>query len=152
MTSPLRLLLLVLVTCVSSASAADMKLEAKLVWGTDEVKHDPNFKPVDNQLAAKLHGAFKWKNYYEITNEWADLADNKSCNLKMSNHCTLRVKNLGAPRIEVQCIGEGKQVHHGEYTLASPTWLILGGDAGNDTAWFVGLRNRDDGKKAITRN
>jgi hypothetical protein len=115
---------------------------------------------VDAELAGKLHGMFKWKNYYEITNETASLALNKIRTLKMSDQCTLELKNVGASRIEVNCIGQGKQVHKGAYTLDPPKWLVLGGSCDNNTAyntaWFIGLRAVDaktaDAKKAIGKN
>ena len=53
---------------------------------------------------------------------------NQSRDLKMSDACTIRVKNLGGSRVEVSCIGHGKQVHKGAYTLMPPQWLVLGGN------------------------
>jgi hypothetical protein len=145
------LLSVIFLGAVAAASAADLKLEATLVWGTNDETGGPDCKPVDAQLAAKLHGMFKWKNYFEITNQTASLPLNKSRNLTMSDRCTLEVRNLGASRIEVKCIGRGKQVHQGAYTLDPPTWLVLGGNATNNTAWFVGLRSTDP-NKAISKN
>jgi hypothetical protein len=142
--------------CAVSTHAADLKLEAKLVWGANDDKGDCACKAVDNDLASKLHGMFKWKNYFEITNQTAAIALNKSSDLKMSDRCTLQIKNLGSSRIEVNCIGQGKQVCKGAYTLAPPTWLVLGGNATNDTAWFIALRAVDfktaDAKKSLTTN
>ena len=137
------LLSVVFLGAVAAVSAADLKLEAKLVWGTNDEKGGPDCKPVDAQLAAKLHGMFKWKNYFEITNQIASVPLHKSRDLAMSDRCTLQVRNLGDSRIEVKCIGRGKKVHQGAYTLDPPTWLVLGGNATNNTAWFVGLRSSD---------
>jgi hypothetical protein len=149
-----------LVSAALAARGGDMELEARLVWGTSDDKSDAKCKPVDAELAGKLHGMFKWKNYYEITNETASLALNKIRTLKMSDQCTLELKNVGASRIEVNCIGQGKQVHKGAYTLDPPKWLVLGGSCDNNTAyntaWFIGLRAVDaktaDAKKAIGKN
>lgn len=139
-----------------AAQAADLKLEAKLVWGTNDDKGDTACKETDNDLASKLHGMFKWKNYYDITNRTAAIALNKSCDLKMSDRCTLQIKNLGNSRIEINCIGQGKQACKGTYTLTPPKWVVLGGNAVNDTAWFIALRSVDpktaDAKKIVTRN
>jgi len=138
------------------ARAADLKLEARLIWGANDDKETVKYEPVDPQLSGKLHRMFKWKNYYEITNKTAGIDLNKSCDLKMSDACTIRVKNLGASRVEVNCIGQGKQVHKGTYTLVPPQWLVLGGNGSDNTAWFVGLRALDDktvdAKKAISKN
>jgi len=93
---------------------------------------------------------------YEITNRAAGIPINQISELKMSDSCTIRVKNLGASRVEVSCIGQGKQVHKGTYTLVPPQWLVLGGNGNDNTAWFVGLRAIDgkpeDPKKAISKN
>jgi hypothetical protein len=138
-----------------AARAGDLHLEARLIWGTNDEKGAPNSKAVDQTLSSNLHRMFKWKTYYEITNRCAAIAVNKTGDLVMSDHCTLRVKNLGGSRIEVSCIGEGKQVHKGAYTLVPPKWLVLGGSGKDDTAWFVGLRSTD-GKssdaKVISKN
>ncbi|HEY3915290.1 MAG TPA: hypothetical protein VGN61_12450 [Verrucomicrobiae bacterium] len=146
------LLALLFFTATAAARAGDVQLEARLVWGTSGDKIDANCKPVDPELAGKLHGMFKWKNYYEITNRIADLVPNKVRTIKMSDECTLQLKSLGGSRIEVNCIGQGKEVHKGAYTLDPPKWLVLGGNCSNDTAWFIGLRAVGDAKKVITKN
>ncbi|MGA2748954.1 MAG: hypothetical protein ABSG59_09280 [Verrucomicrobiota bacterium] len=139
-----------------AATAADIKLEAKLVWGTSDDKGDANYKPIDAALAGKLHGMFKWKSYYEITNRTATIPLNTIASLKMSDQCTLRVKYLGASRVEVDCIGQGKQVTKGTSTLEPAKWLVLGGNCTNNTAWFIGLRAIDSKdaapQKAISKN
>jgi len=143
-----------------AARAGDMALEARLVWGTSDDKSDAKCKPMDAGLDGKLHGMFKWKNYYEITNQIATLEVNKVRTLKMSDQCTLELKNVGGSRIEVNCIGQGKPVHKGAYTLDPPKWLVLGGNCDNNTAyntaWFIGLRAVDvksaDAKKALGTN
>jgi hypothetical protein len=140
----------------TAAHAADMKVEAKLVWGTNDDKCDGTCKSMDKELATKLHGTFKWENYYEITNQSATIPLNASRDLRMSDHCTIQVKNLGSSRVEIKCIGNGKQACKGAYTLTPPKWVVLGGNATNDTAWFIALRAADpkaaDAKKNLTRN
>jgi hypothetical protein len=124
-----------------AASAADMKLEARLVRGANDEKDGLNCKPMNAELAAKLQGTFKWKYYFEITNQCASIPINKSRDLKMSEQYTLRIKNLGGSRVEISCMGDGKQRCKGAYTLTPPKWLVLGGNSENDTAWFIGLRS-----------
>jgi hypothetical protein len=151
-TAPRLLLTTFLSIAAVAASAADLKLEARLVWGTNDEKGGPHCKPVDAGLCDKLHGTFKWKSYFEITNQVASIPLNKSRDLKMSDLCTLRVKNLGGSRVEISCIGEGKEVHKGDYTLTPPKWVVLGGNSKNDTAWFIGLRSDSTDTKAISKN
>ncbi len=139
-----------------SVRAADLKLEARLIWGANDDKETVKYQPVDPELSGKLHRMFKWKNYYQITNKTAGIVLNQNSDLKMSDACTIRVKNLGGSRVEINCIGHGKQVHKGTYTLAPAQWLVLGGNDTADTAWFVGLRALDgkpaDPNKAISKN
>jgi hypothetical protein len=136
--------------------AADLKVEARLIWGVNDEKPTVKCEPLDSALCDKLHRTFKWKNYYEITNKTASIAVNKSADLRMSDACVIRVLNTGGSRVEVSCIGHGKQVHKGTYTLVPPQWLVLGGNGSNNTAWFVGLRAIDgktvDPQKAISKN
>jgi hypothetical protein len=156
MRSATRVLLSTFLLAAAAASAGDMKLEAHLVWGTNDEKGGPNCKPVDAELAAKLHGMLKWKNYFEITNQTASIPLNKTQDLKMSDHCTIRIKNLGGSRVEISCIGEGKPVDQRVETLTPPKWLVWGGDSKHDTAWFVGLRSDDakagDANTVISKN
>jgi hypothetical protein len=69
----------------------------------------------------------------------------------MSDRCTLRIRNLGGSRVEINCIGQGKEVHKRSDTLLPHTWLVLGGNDTNNTAWFIGLRS-DNGGKVISKN
>lgn len=138
--APRLFLTTLLLAFTAAASAGDLKLDARLVWGTNDEKGGPHCKPVDAELAAKLNGTFKWKSYFEITNQIISIPLHKTQDVKMSEHCTLRIKNLGGSRVEISCIGEGKEVHKGTYTLAPPKWLVLGGNSKNNTAWFIGLR------------
>ncbi len=137
---------------VGAVRAEELKLEARLVWGTNEEKPSSNCKPVDPALFDKLHGAFKWKNYFEITNQISSIPVGKTRDIKMSDRCTLHVKNLGHSRIEVNCIGDGKEVHKGAYTLTPPKWLDLGGNDKDNTAWFIGFRSTHIDPKAISKN
>jgi len=126
-----------------SVHASDLKVEAWLIWGANDGRETVKFEPAGQDLADKLHRMFKWQNYYEITNKTASIPIYQSRDLRMSAQCTIRVKNLGSSRVEVSCIGKGKQVHKGDYTLEPPKWLVLGGNGTNNTAWFIGLRAVD---------
>jgi hypothetical protein len=138
------------------ARAADLQLEACLIRGANDGSETVKYKPADPGLSAKLHRMFRWNHYYEIASKRAGLAVNQSSDLKMSDTCTIRVKNLGGSRVEVHCICHGKALCKGSYALAPPQWLVVGGDDAADTAWFVGLRAVDnkpaDPNKAISRN
>jgi hypothetical protein len=131
---------LAVTTTALSTYGADLSVEARLIWGANDEKETVRYEPLDTSLSDKLHRDFKWKNYYEITNRTTTIPLMQSRDLRMSDACTVRVKNLGSARVEVSCIGRGKQVHRGTYTLERPQWLVLGGNSTDNTAWFVGLR------------
>src|SRR5688572_33288212 len=73
--------LLLTLALVTPAFAANLKMEAKLVWGSNEPsdKHTP----VDAATADKLQ-IFKWKYYYTINNVVADIPSRETRKLKVS--------------------------------------------------------------------
>ena len=135
-------LFLLFVANPSEASAADLKVEAKLVWGTNEDKSpNPNHKPVDAALAKKLRKVFKWHNYFEVNRQTAAVPLNETAKIKMSSKCVLEVKNLGSSRVEVMLIVDGKAVSKNVQTLTPGEDLVLAGNDKNDSAWFVAIRS-----------
>jgi len=126
------------------ALAGDLNLEASLIWAPNEPPAG-RYTAADPDLAAKLRMKFRWDHYVEITNQIKSIPLNESRDFRMSAPCVLRIKNLGDSRIEVSCIGKGKVATSGAKTLQAGQWLVLGGDAKNNTAWFIGLRAVDRG-------
>ena len=125
------------------ALAADLKLEAKLIWGANDPPATVNHNLVSPALTATLRrNHFKWTNYYEITNLTALIPLHQSRDLRMSDRCTLKIKNLGSSLVAVDCIGQGKQVSRGTNSLP----CIYSGTNTDDTAWFIRLRSLDDKK------
>jgi hypothetical protein len=131
--------------------AGDCKLKAQLIWGTDEEKpDDPNLREVDSKLADKLRRVFKWKNYFEVTNQNITLTP-AGKTFSMSPKCKIELKKIEGdskkgeePIIEVKFYGEGKLVT----TKRQPIKLLQRGEysifAGDDkekngNAWFVVL-------------
>src|SRR5690242_12336102 len=53
------------------ASAAERKLEARLIWGTnDEKSPNASHKKLEGEMAKKLgEMPFKWKNYFEVNRQ-----------------------------------------------------------------------------------
>jgi hypothetical protein len=122
------------------APAGALNLEAKLIWGANDPPAAVKHNLTDPALAATLRRNFKWTNYYEITNISAVIPINQSRAVRMSDDCTLNIKNLGSSLVAVDCIGQGRQVSKGTNTLP----CIYAGTNANDTAWFIRLRSLDD--------
>jgi hypothetical protein len=125
--------------------AADLKLEAQLIWGTNDPQSpDPKHRPADPEVQKKLKSLpFKWANYYEVNRQQFAVSKDGAARIAMSKKCEILVKNLGDSTVEVQVFGKGERV--GKITQALPKGklLVTGGDAPNFTAWFVVLRQTD---------
>ena len=124
------------------ARAEDIKIEAWLIWGSN-TDTNINSKVQDNRVTEALAKAFKWKNYYQITNRAAVIAGEATQTLDMSAKCSIKVKNLGSGKVHVECIGDGKFVTRGDYSLAGGQWFTLAGPDKNDSAWFIIMRSRN---------
>jgi hypothetical protein len=129
----------------ADAHAGDMKLEAQLIWGTnDEKQSDPDLKAVDQKLEKKLKKSpFKWKNYFEVNRKKFSVAKDASEKVELSKDCEIKVRNLGNNTVELTLYGKGKSVGTIKQELPKGELLMMGGNAENLTAWFVVLRQVD---------
>lgn len=118
--------------------AADSRLQAQLVWGTDQSKVQDQTE-VEAKLRDKLRNVFKWKNYFEVSKTPVAVPANGAQKVKLSEDCTLDVKHLGAKNFEVKLIGKGRHVTTKRMTFTKDESLVMAGDDKNDTAWFVVL-------------
>ena len=126
----------------SNAHAGEMKLEAQLIWGTnDEKPSDPDIKEVDPKLEKKLKKSpFKWKHYFEVNRKKFSVKKGESQKVEMSKDCEIEVHNLSDDVVELTLFGKGKSVGTIKQGLPKGELLVTGGNAENLTAWFVVLR------------
>lgn len=124
------------------AQGAAMKLEAQLLWGTDDAKSpNPKHKPVDDKLRKKLKDLpLKWANYFEETRKTLEVPVGAARRIFLSDLCEIEVKNLDGNRVEVTHFGRGKKVGTRTQALPKGEMLVLGGNAPDATAWLVVLR------------
>src|SRR5262245_19702576 len=95
------LLFLALGTVV--AGAKELKIETKLIWGTNEEKSPKKeHEPVDEATAAKLRKVFKWKNYFVEKTVTGTVPSRGSNQFKMSEKCTVEITELEGPKVEVK--------------------------------------------------
>ena len=122
--------------------AADMKVEAQLLWGTDDDKSpNPKHKPVEPEIRKKLKQLpLRWKNYFEECRVLIKLPPGAAKKTSLSAYCDLEVKNLDGTRVEVTHYGAGKRVATRTQSLPKGEMLVLGGNAPDSTAWLVVLR------------
>jgi hypothetical protein len=129
-------------TMLCAAVAAERKIEARLIWGTNEDKSpDPKQKPLDAELAKKLHQMpLKWKNFFEVNRQVFTISDTNYTKVVMSKKCSIEVKDKGANNVTVKVYGDGTQVRRVDKPLPKGEMLTIGGDAKDNNAWFITVR------------
>ena len=137
-TSRFLIVLFLLVGSSVGTFASDLKLEAKLIWGTnDEKSPNPEHKQVDGVTKEKLCKVFKWKNYFIVNRVTKPVPSRGSNHFKLSDECTIEIKELEGPKVEVKLIGKGKEVHKTTLTISKGQSVVYSGDDKNQSAWFV---------------
>ena len=130
---------------VVELQAAELKIEARLIWGTNYEKiDDPKCKPLDKKLAEKLKKVFTWKKYFEVHRAIATIPSRGKKKLKLSPQCTIDVKELEGPKVEVTLIGEGKPVNKTTYPLSKGESFTIAGDCKDGSAWFILITELDE--------
>ena len=141
-------LLLLLGICLgmtSVASAREIRLEAKLIWGTnDEKSPKKEHVPVDEATAERLRKVFKWKNYF-VENKVIGVVPNRGSNqFALSSKCKIEITELEGPKVEVKLVGNGKAVHKAIKEIKKGEWFVYSGDDKNESAWFVIITELDE--------
>ena len=139
------LALLLLVGGTLDSLAANLKLEAKLIWGSDDEKSpNPDHKEVDAATREKLCKVFKWKHYFVVNRVVKEVPSRSSNQFKLSQDCTIEIKELEGPKVEVKLIGKGKEVHKTTLTISKGQSVVYSGDDTNQSAWFVIITELDE--------
>src|SRR5208337_1532969 len=88
--------LLVCSQFTEKAIAADpgLKLEAQLIWGTNDPQSpDPSHKPVDSDVLKKLAALpLKWSNYFSVNRKGFNVPLTTTCKVPLSEKCRMEVK------------------------------------------------------------
>ena len=126
----------------SQAWAGELKLEAQLIWATnDEKSPDPKQKPVSPEIRKKLAELpLKWSNYFEVNRKRIEVPEGKKQKSTLSDKCEIEVKNLKGDKVEVSLIGKGEPALTRTQSLPKGEILVVGGNAPNATAWLVTLK------------
>ena len=132
------LTLLLFIGGATQTFAANLKLEAKLIWGTNDDKSpNPNHKELDSGTKEKLRKVFKWKNYFAVNHLVKPVPSRGTNKFELSKDCTIEIKELEGPKVEVKLIGEGREVHKTTLTISKGQSVVYSGDDKNESAWFV---------------
>ena len=139
------LALLLVAGGTTQSFAANLKLEAKLIWGTNDDKSpNPEHKEVDPATKEKLRKVFKWKNYFAVNRVVKPVPSRGSNKFELSKDCTIEIKELEGPKVEVKLIGKGKEVHKTTLTISKGQSVVYSGDDKNESAWFVIITELDE--------
>jgi hypothetical protein len=136
---------LVLATGVLAASAAERKLEARLIWGTnDEKSPNPQHKKLDADISKRLEAIpFKWKNYFEVNRQTIVINDQSYTRTRLSPECEIEIKDKGDSKVTVKLYGKGVLVKRVDKGLPKGEILNIGGDANGSNAWMILVRAAD---------
>jgi len=136
-----RLLFLALVFSLVAvgARAEEIKLEAKLIWASNEPKSPKKeHVPVDAATATKLQKPFpQWKYFFAETNVVQTVPSRGSNRFTLSKECTLEITELEGPRVAVKLIGNGKAVQQTIKEIRKGGWFVYAGDDKHESAWIV---------------
>ncbi len=125
--------------------AAELKIESRLIWGTNHEKvSDPKCKPLDGATEAKLKKVFTWKKYFEVNRTTVTIPSRTTKKIKMSPQCTIDIREMEGPNVEVTLIGEGKPVNKTTYPLKKNESVTIAGDLKDGSAWFVLITELDE--------
>ena len=140
--SRISLLITLLMLGAMPVHAGELKLEAQLIWGTNDPKSPkPEHKAVDDATAQRLRKVFKWKNYFIVNAQTKIVPSRGSNRFKLSDDCTVEITELEGPKVEVKLIGKGVPVHKSAKELQKGEWFVYSGDDKNESAWFVIIRD-----------
>jgi hypothetical protein len=129
-----------------NASAAEIKLQTQLVWGTDDTKppEGKDYKPVEPAIQKKLQELpLKWKNYFEVRRTNFSVTATVPKKVPLSDKCELNLLSQNNETVEVALIGKGKEVVKRTQAMPKGEILVLGGNAPNASAWLVILKRID---------
>jgi len=129
----------------AQVQADEIKLEAQLIWGTnDEKSPDPKHKPVDPKVAKKLKKLpFKWQYYFEVNRQQFSVPQGETKKIVLSKDCEIKVRNAGNHSVELNIFGKGECIGKISQALPKDELLVTGGNAANFTSWFVVLHQPD---------
>ena len=129
----------------AAVAAEELKLEATLVWGTNEAQSpDPKHKPVCAEVEKKLNTLpLRWQHYFEVKRQKFVVPDAGTQKVNMSKDCQIVVKNLGKGGVEMNVIGKGESVGRIKQRLPKGEVLVTGGNAANFTGWFIVLQQAE---------
>lgn len=119
------------------AQADPITVQARLVLGTCE--DDKSKTEVSDTIRKRLSKVFKWMKYYELRSRRLGIDDGATKTAKLSKTSKIEVSNLKKGKVAVSLFSEGKMLVQKSQTLKSGSCMVLAGESGTDSAWFIVL-------------
>ena len=120
-----------------AAQADPITVQARLVHGTS--KEQKGKMEVPAAIKRKLARVFKWMHYYQLNSKLLNIADATTKTTKLSKTASIKVTNRKNGRIAVSLYSNGKMLVQKTQTLRPGSYMVLAGNAGTDSAWFIVL-------------
>jgi len=120
-----------------AAQADPITVQARLVHGTS--KEQKGKMRVPAALKKKLARVFKWMHYYQLNSKQLNIADATTKSAKLSNTASIKVTNRKNDKIAVSLYSKGKMLVQKTQSLRPGSYMVLAGNAGSDSAWFIVL-------------
>ena len=120
-----------------AAQADPITVQARLVHGTS--KEQKGKMEVPAAIKKKLARVFKWMHYYQLNSKQLNIADATTKSAKLSKTASIKVTNRKNGKVAVSLFSEGKMLVQKTQTLRPGSYMVLAGNAGTDSAWFIVL-------------
>tara|TARA_B100001146_G_scaffold23608_1_gene17929 strand:- start:91 stop:522 length:432 start_codon:yes stop_codon:yes gene_type:complete len=120
-----------------AAQADPITVQARLVHGTS--KEQKGKMEVPAAIRKKLARVFKWMHYYQLNSKQLNIADATTKSAKLSKTASIKVTNRKNDQIAVSLYSKGKMLVQKTQSLRPGSYMVLAGNAGTDSAWFIVL-------------
>ena len=120
-----------------AAQADSITVQARLVHGTS--KEQKGKMEVPAAIKKKLARVFKWMHYYQLNSKRLNIADATTKTTKLSKTASIKVTNRKNGKIAVSLYSKGKMLVQKTQTLRPGSYMVLAGNTGTDSAWFIVL-------------
>ena len=120
-----------------AAQADSITVQARLVHGTS--KEQKGKMEVPAAIKKKLVRVFKWMHYYQLNSKRLNIADATTKSAKLSKTASIKVTNRKNGKIAVSLYSKGKMLVQKTQSLRPGSYMVLAGNAGTDSAWFIVL-------------
>ena len=120
-----------------TAQADSITVQARLVHGTS--KEQKGKMEVPAAIKKKLARVFKWMHYYQLSSRQLNIDDATTQSAQLSRATTIKVTNRKNGKVAVSLYSKGKMLVQKTQSLRPGSYMVLAGNAGTDSAWFIVL-------------